>query len=165
MNILVSVIMPVYNEEEYLRECLDGLVKQTLKDIEIICVDDGSTDGSGEILQEYKCRDSRVQIIRQENLHAGIARNNGLARARGEYIHFLDADDWLEPEAYKDWLALARSQAADICIGYYYTFEAEKAEKIPKPYLETEELWQGNFAAGAGPVSYTHLTLPTKRIV
>ncbi|SEH23226.1 glycosyltransferase [Selenomonas sp. KH1T6] len=161
--IRLSVIIPVCNAAAHLRQCLDSVCSQPVESMEIICVDDGSVDESWEILQEYGQKDKRVQLLRQENLHAGIARNNGLARARGEYIHFLDADDWLEPEAYKGWLALARSQAADICIGYYYTFDAEKAEKIPKPYLETEELWQGNFAAGAGHLIH-HYPMPWNKL-
>ncbi|MCL2704750.1 MAG: glycosyltransferase [Spirochaetaceae bacterium] len=89
----VSVIIPVYNTELYLRECLDSVVNQTLKDIEIICVNDGSTDGSLSILQEYKNNDSRVIILSQENNGAGSARNAGLDIAKGEYLSILDSDD------------------------------------------------------------------------
>ena len=92
----VSVIIPVYNTEKYLRECLDSVVNQTLKEIEIICVDDGSTDSSLEILKEYAEKDNRFTIITQENLHAGVARNAGLAVARGEYVYFLDSDDYIK---------------------------------------------------------------------
>ena len=90
----VSVIIPVYNVEEYLRECLDSIVKQTLREIEIICVDDGSTDNSLEILKEYAKKDNRITVITQKNLHAGVARNAGLAVAKGEYLSFLDSDDF-----------------------------------------------------------------------
>ncbi len=89
----VSVIIPVYNVEEYLRECLDSVVNQTLKEIEIICVDDGSTDSSLKILKEYAARDNRITILAQQNLHAGVARNAGLSQAKGEYLSFLDSDD------------------------------------------------------------------------
>ncbi len=89
----VSVIIPVYNVEKYLRQTLDCLVGQTLKDIEIICVDDGSNDSSLDILREYSNRDSRVKYIQQQNQYAGIARNNGLKIAQGEYVIFLDSDD------------------------------------------------------------------------
>ncbi len=92
----VSVIVPVYNVEQYLRQCLDSIVNQTLREIEIICVDDGSTDSSLEILQEYAARDPRITILTQENLHAGVARNAGLTVARGEYLSFLDSDDFFE---------------------------------------------------------------------
>ncbi len=94
---IVSVIMPVYNGHDYLRQCLDSVVGQTLKDIEIICVDDGSTDDSVLILQEYAARDARVKVICQENGGAGAARNNGLRNARGRYLSFLDSDDFFEP--------------------------------------------------------------------
>lgn len=92
----VSVVMPVFNVEEYLRECLDSIVNQTLKEIEIICVDDGSTDSSLEILKEYAQKDNRISVLTQKNFHAGVARNAGLAVAKGEYIIFLDSDDLFE---------------------------------------------------------------------
>ena len=94
----VSVIIPVYNVKEFIRPCLDGVLAQTVKDIEIICVDDGSTDGSGEILKEYERRDSRVRVLKQENGGAGKARNTGLKEAAGETLSFLDADDLFEPD-------------------------------------------------------------------
>ena len=92
----VSVIIPVYNTEEYLRECLDSVVNQTLKEIEIICVDDVSTDSSLEILKEYAQKDNRFTIITQKNLHAGVARNAGILVARGNYFFFMDSDDLFE---------------------------------------------------------------------
>ncbi len=91
---LVSIVIPVYNEERYLHECLDSLLRQTYENIEIICVDDGSTDGSLRILQDYKERDNRVVILTQSNQFAGVARNNGLSVAKGDYILFLDSDDY-----------------------------------------------------------------------
>lgn len=94
----VSVIIPVYNVEDYLRQCLDSIINQTLKDIEIICVDDGSTDSSLQILHEYKIKDSRVKVMTQKNQHAGVARNAGMQVARGEYFVFLDADDFFEAD-------------------------------------------------------------------
>ena len=78
----VSVIIPVYNVEPYLRQCLNSVINQTLKEIEIICVDDGSTDASLEILKEYAAKDKRITVLKQQNLHAGVARNAGLAVAR-----------------------------------------------------------------------------------
>ena len=92
----VSIIIPVYNAEKYLRECLDSLTGQTLKDIEIICVDDGSTDTSLSILEEYKRRDSRIKVLHQQNQYAGTARNKGIPEASGEYLLFLDADDFFD---------------------------------------------------------------------
>ena len=92
----VSVIIPVYNAAEFLRQGLDSLLNQTLRAIEIICVNDGSSDKSLEILKEYEKKDSRVKVIDQENQGAGAARNNGMAIAQGEYLSFLDADDFFE---------------------------------------------------------------------
>ena len=89
----VSVILPIYNVEEYLKECLDSVVNQTLKDIEIICIDDGSTDDSLEIIKEFARLDKRVKVVEIENSGAANARNIGLELAIGEYIRFVDADD------------------------------------------------------------------------
>ncbi len=94
MSPKVSVIIPVYNVEPYLRECLDSVVNQTLQEIEIICVDDGSTDNSRAILQEYGNKDKRITILTQENLGSGKARNLALAQASGEFVAFMDADDF-----------------------------------------------------------------------
>lgn len=94
---LISVIIPVYNVEKYLRECLDSVLNQTLRNIEVICVDDGSTDCSLEILNSYAKCDNRVKVLKQLNSGAGIARNKGIDIARGNYIAFLDADDFFKP--------------------------------------------------------------------
>ena len=109
MAIKVSVILPVYNVSEYLRQCMDSIIAQTLKDIEIICVDDGSTDDSLSILKEYADRDERVKVIQQANAGAGAARNKGLEVATGEYLSFLDSDDFFEP----DMLEKAWKKASD----------------------------------------------------
>lgn len=96
MDPKVSIIIPVYNAEEYLCQCLNSILSQSLNDIEIICVDDCSTDGCNDILVSYAANDSRFKVIRNNNnLHAGPSRNRGLEIAKGEYILFMDADDWL----------------------------------------------------------------------
>lgn len=96
----VSVILPVYNVSLYLEQALDSVINQTLSDIEIICIDDDSTDGSYDILSEYAHRDSRIIVLKQDkNQGPGVARNRGLEYASGEYIMFLDPDDWLETDA------------------------------------------------------------------
>ena len=94
----ISVIIPVYNVEKYLRECLDSVINQTLKDIEIICVNDGSPDNSLKILQEYAAKDKRIVIINQKNQGLSCSRNNALKIAKGEYILFLDSDDWIRED-------------------------------------------------------------------
>lgn len=96
--IKVSIVIPVFNVQKYLHECLDSLINQTLKDIEIICINDGSTDNSLNILKEYALKDSRIKVIDKENEGQGIARNLGIELAQGEFIGFVDPDDWLEPE-------------------------------------------------------------------
>ena len=109
----VSVIIPVYNVEPYLKQCMDSVVGQTLKDIEIICVDDGSTDGSLDILREYAAEDNRIQIIEQKNAGAGAARNNGMRHATGKYLSFLDSDDFFEPRMLEKAYDLAEKDQAD----------------------------------------------------
>ena len=94
----VSVIIPVYNTEQYLARCLDSLLNQTLKDIEIICVDDGSTDKSPKILDEYAFQDNRILVIHKENSGAGDSRNRGLDVAHGKYVCFVDSDDWIDSD-------------------------------------------------------------------
>ena len=89
----VSVIIPIYNQEKYLRYCLESVLLQNLQEIEVICVNDGSTDGSFEILSELAWTDERMRIIDQENQGAGEARNTGIREARGEYVAFIDPDD------------------------------------------------------------------------
>lgn len=118
----VSVIIPVYNAEKYLRQCLDSIVTQTLKDIEIICVDDESTDASPLILQEYANKDPRVSVIRQKNAGAGAARNTGMHQAKGAYLSFLDADDFFEPVLLEELYLRAIQARADIviCRAKYY---------------------------------------------
>ena len=98
----VSVIIPVYNVEKYLRQCLDSVVNQTLKDIEIICIDDGSTDNSLNILKEYAQKDNRIKIISKKNGGLSSARNAGLKFATGEFVGFVDSDDYIERETYEN---------------------------------------------------------------
>ena len=112
----VSVIMPIYNAAEFLREGLDSLLKQTLHEIEIICVNDGSKDQSLEILREYEKKDSRIKIIDQKNQGAGAARNNGMHVAQGEYLAFLDSDDFFEPNMLEEAYNAAHKKDAEICV-------------------------------------------------
>ena len=122
----VSVIIPVYNTEKYLRECLDSVINQTLKEIEIICVDDGSTDSSLEILKEYANKDNRFTIITQQNLHAGVARNAGLAVAKGEYVSFLDSDDWFELKILEETTKILKETDSELCCCKYRNFNELK---------------------------------------
>ena len=99
-NKMLSIIVPVYNVEPYLRKCLDSIVNQTYRDLEILVIDDGSTDGSGKICDEYK-RDERVKVFHMKNRGLSCARNLGLDEAQGEWIGFVDSDDWIEPDMYE----------------------------------------------------------------
>ncbi len=112
----VSVIIPVHNAEKYLSECLDSILGQTLGDIEVLCVDDGSTDGSAGILADYAAKDARVRILRQVRSGAGAARNRGLAEARGEYLFFCDADDWIDRATLDSMYSSALSARADVAM-------------------------------------------------
>lgn len=118
--IKISIIIPIYNKSVYLEECIENVCAQTLKDIEIICVDDGSTDGSAQLVADYAHKENRVKLILQSNLGAGAARNVGIKAATGEYIAFLDADDFYPS---KDTLArmyaAAEANNADICGGSF----------------------------------------------
>lgn len=115
-DVKVSVIIPVYNTEQFLEQCLDSVISQTLKEIEIICVDDGSRDGSEKILQRYAAKDERIRIVTQPNSGLGAARNSGLEIATGEYIAFLDSDDWFAQTALEKLYAQAVRDDADVCM-------------------------------------------------
>lgn len=93
---LVSVIIPIYNTEKFLPLCINSVLNQTLTDIEVLLVNDGSTDGSGKICDEYACKDQRIQVIHTLSQGVSHARNQGLETAKGEYIAFMDSDDWIE---------------------------------------------------------------------
>ena len=113
----VSIIISVYNAEKYLEKCLNSVIKQTLKDIEIICINDGSTDGSLNILQKYSEKDKRFIIIDQKNSGLSYSRNKGLSVAKGEFIGFVDSDDWIDEDFYKKLYDAAIEYKADIAAG------------------------------------------------
>ena len=118
----VSVVVPVYNVEKYLRECLDSIVNQTLKDIEIILVDDGSPDNCPQICDEYAAKDARIKVIHKPNGGYGSAVNRGIEEAIGEYIGIVESDDWIEPDMYEKLYNNAKENNTDItkCAFYYY---------------------------------------------
>lgn len=129
---LVSIIVPVYNVEKYLWGCLNSLVDQTHKNLQIILVDDGSVDASGEICEEFARRDSRISVIHQENAGVSTARNAGLALAAGKYVTFVDADDMLEPHAIETALEYLLKDGADlVTYGWKKIYGAdERSENI-----------------------------------
>ena len=117
---LISVIVPVYNVEAFLPRCVDSILAQTYDDLEIILVDDGATDGSGALCDAYAAKDSRITVIHKENGGLSSARNAGLDAAAGEYIAFVDSDDWIEPEMYGHMLSLmGKYDAKLVCAGRY----------------------------------------------
>lgn len=114
--IKVSVIVPVYNAEKYIKECLESLINQSLQDIEIICIDDNSSDNSLLILNEYEHQDGRIKVIRnKKNIGAAESRNIGLFNAKGKYIQFVDADDYIEKTALEELFSIAEMKNADMC--------------------------------------------------
>lgn len=112
--IKVSIIVPIYNSANYLNKCLDSLLSQTLKEIEIICVNDGSTDDSLEILENYARNDNRIIVISQENQGQGVARNNAIKIAKGEYLGFVDSDDWVDTTMFEKLYNTAKDMNAEI---------------------------------------------------
>lgn len=131
---MISVIVAVYNVEKYLRQCLDSIICQTYRDLEIICVNDGSTDASLEILEEYAARDDRIQIFTKENegLGGASARNFGLDKAMGEYVSILDSDDFFEPDMLDKAFHKAQETNADIVVfgGYEYDDKSRTDRRV-----------------------------------
>lgn len=139
-SILVSIIIPVYNASQYLRACLETIENQTLKNIEVICVNDGSEDTSLEILKEFAQKDSRFKIIDKENTGAGDSRNIGLKEAKGEYVLFLDADDKFDPELCDKAYFRAKTDKADICFFGATRFNMENKKLEPMNWVLRKEL-------------------------
>lgn len=118
----ISVVVPVYNVEKYLKECIDSIINQTLEDIEIICVNDGSTDSSLEILNNYAKKDSRIIVINKSNSGYGHTMNMGLNAASGEYIGIIESDDFADKNMFEDLYKLAKANDADIVKGDWYNY-------------------------------------------
>ncbi len=129
-NIKVSIIMPIYNVEKYLPKCFDSVLNSTLKDIEIIAVDDGAKDNSGEIIDEYAAKDSRIIPIHKENGGYGSAINAGLEIAKGEYIAILETDDWVAPNMYETLYENAKKYNVDCVKGNFYYCPAENINNL-----------------------------------
>lgn len=144
---LISVIVPIYNAEIYLRQNLDSILNQTLKDIELICVDDGSTDFTLKILKEYQEKDSRIIIIQQNNQKAGIARNTGLKIAKGKYIIFLDADDFFKDTMLEELYNKAEIDNADTVVCSYYNYDAKTNKVLDIYTIHSSFVKQSPFSA------------------
>ncbi len=134
----LSIIMPVYNVERYLREAIESVMSQTYADWELLLVDDGSTDGCPAICDEYADNDWRIKVIHKENGGQGAARNDALAMARGRYVGFVDSDDWIEPYMYARLMEAALMADADMALcGYYLDFKGLQKVKAPLPEAGT----------------------------
>lgn len=138
----LSIIIPVYNVENYLSRCLESILNQTFNDFEIICVNDGSTDNSLAVLQKFKSNDERIIIIDKKNEGSGVARNVGLSIAKGDYVYFVDGDDWIEENSLDKIVLKADELNTDILIFgglSYYNNKGKNggysADKLPKQYL------------------------------
>ncbi len=131
----LSVIVPIYNVEKFLARCLDSILAQTLSDIEIICVDDGSPDNSIEILRKYSSIDKRITVIRQKNKGLGGARNTGIDAATGEYLGFVDSDDYLDSDFFEKLYNTAKRHDADIAV----TGIVKHRKRSSKLYISFEE--------------------------
>lgn len=132
----VSVVIPVYNVEDYLNECLDSIINQTLKDIEIICINDGSTDGSLKILEEYAKADDRIMIHSQQNGGLSASRNQGIHLAQGEYVYFIDSDDYLDLTAMDSLYTFSNDNDLDILIFKMINFNDGTSETYTSNYYE-----------------------------
>ena len=130
---MISIIVPVYNTEPYLPQCLDSILAQTYTDLEILLIDDGSTDRCGEICNQYAARDPRIRVFHTENRGLSAARNLGLDQAKGDYIGFVDSDDWIEPDMYEVLLQKAEETKADIVeCGVYLEYPGKTEERKRK---------------------------------
>ena len=124
----ISVIVPVYNAEKFLNQCLESIINQTFKDFELLLIDDGSTDSSGRICDEYAEKDSRIKVVHQRNQGQAVARNKGLDMACGEWIAMIDSDDYIKTDMFEKLLTAAEKENADMCSCNFFSFDNETPE-------------------------------------
>ena len=146
MNTLISIIIPVYNVEKYLRQCLDSVLSQTYKSIELILIDDGSTDSSGKICDEYANMYSQIKVVHQNNAGLSAARNAGIKLAKGDYIGFVDSDDKISPLMYEKLLCSITEEGSDMSICDYLMIingrkTTNKCNKLSNECIEGKELF------------------------
>lgn len=149
----ISIVIPVYNNKNYLSECLESVINQTYRNLEIICIDDGSTDGSSEILDEFAKQDSRLIVIHKVNEGVSATRNVGLNIASGSYIGFVDSDDFCEPDMFEELLRQIKENHADVVVCSFVGREISDAKKIELFTGEqaTAELVRGKLFGGHLP--------------
>lgn len=139
-EVKISIIVPVYNTGLFLRQCLDSICNQTFKDIEVIVVNDGSTDNSAEIIHEYVKKDKRIVVIEQENQGLSAARNSGLSKCSGKYVMFVDSDDWIDTVTCEQAFKAANRYEADVVL-WSYTREYSTGAKKVNLFQEKELVW------------------------
>lgn len=139
-NIKVSVIVPVYNVEKYIRQCVESICAQTLKDIEILLIDDGSSDNSAAILDEFAKKDNRVRVFKRENHGAGTERNFGIEHAKGKYLSLLDSDDWFEPEMLETAYNACEEKQADFCVFKADLFDSATQKRSYASWILREDI-------------------------
>lgn len=142
-NLIISIIIPVYNTGNYLQECIDSVRQQSYKNLELIFINDGSTDNSSAILSKAIESDSRIKVIEQENSGLSAARNRGLREASGDYIMFLDSDDWIDKETCEIALGKMKLYDADVVFWSYVREYRDKSLKTPL-FGDKEIIWQSN---------------------
>ncbi len=129
----ISVVIPVYNVENYLHRCVESVLNQTFQDFEIILINDGSKDSSGEICDEYAKKDKRIKVIHKKNARVSAARNDGIKMAKGKYLSFIDSDDWIEPEMYQVMVNIAEDLDLDFIMCDYKKKSKDYEEKRTQP--------------------------------
>lgn len=167
MEPLISVIIPVYNVEEYLRQCLDSVINQTYRNLEIILVDDGSTDSSGIMCDQYALTDSRIKVIHKKNGGLSDARNVGLNNCHGEYIGFVDSDDWISHNMFEQAYIAIEKENADVCFfhsAYVYYDKVKKLSYDQHRVLNNKEDMIALMFDGKGQTIAVYLKLYHKKI-
>ncbi len=145
-NYKLSIVVPIYNKEEYLAECLDSILGQTMSDIEVVCINDGSTDGSGKILDEYARKDSRIKVRHKNNEGVVQARKDGVAMATSPIIGFVDSDDWVEPDMFKTLYKYMMENELDIVSSGLYKGNNIFSDNYEPGIYSTEEQLQELFS-------------------
>lgn len=137
---MISIIVPIYNAEQWLEKCLNSLLVQTYRNIEVICVDDGSQDKSASLLADYSIKDCRIKVIRQHNEGLSSARNRGMKEAQGEWLMFVDSDDWIDTTTCEKAVKLALSHKLDVVL-WSYIREFSDGEKKSRPLMDGDKLF------------------------
>ena len=133
---LVSVIVPIFNTEKYLRRCVDSVLTQTYPNLELILINDGSTDSSGELIDQIAMMDARVRVVHQVNSGVSVARNNGVLISNGDYVYFLDSDDWLEREMIESCVRAINENELDVVffgVNVHYDGVSDHSVKVDLP--------------------------------